>query len=91
MTWSRLNIGGSLLPPPRWGHTAVAIGSTMYIIGGTSDEKFYNDVWSISQGNEDLPIKPPRGSKQRNTKKHKETQRNTKKQRTRNKNKNSAT
>lgn len=60
--WNRLKIGATNQPAPcaRWGHSSVLVntqyGPKMVVFGGkSSNDAFYNDLWSISLTN------PPSG------------------------------
>ncbi|MBA0816069.1 hypothetical protein Gohar_000770, partial [Gossypium harknessii] len=44
--WSRLTVQGSL-PNVGAGHVVVSIGTKVFIIGGTKDKHYYNNVWVL--------------------------------------------
>ncbi|MBA0873825.1 hypothetical protein Goshw_007743, partial [Gossypium schwendimanii] len=45
--WSRLTVQGSL-PGVGVGHAVVSIGTKVFIIGGTRDKHYYNNVWVLN-------------------------------------------
>ncbi|KAG2469679.1 RABEK protein, partial [Polypterus senegalus] len=46
-TWSQVNTQGKP-PSPRHGHVVVAVGAKLFIHGGLSGDRFYNDMYSIN-------------------------------------------
>ncbi|XP_005279472.2 rab9 effector protein with kelch motifs isoform X2 [Chrysemys picta bellii] len=66
LTWSQPEVHGNP-PSPRHGHVVVAVGTKLFIHGGLSGDKFYNDLFCIDTKNRqwtllefDSPLPPGR-------------------------------